>query len=140
MSINPYISAGEHFEEEEHKNRLEQEEDHVLQSLFEMTGIQSALQHDQIINSDTHDAMIVEREGLFVCVRSDFLMCELTTTYSEPSGSTRSSCIKRIEKAQASYGYWHTYLDRTIWISGSTEICISKEIRNTAAKVWSKHE
>ncbi|CEI92615.1 hypothetical protein RMCBS344292_06869 [Rhizopus microsporus] len=35
-----------------------------------MTGIQSALQHDQIINSDTHDAMIVEREANLVAQRA----------------------------------------------------------------------
>lgn len=40
-------------------------EDHVLKSLFEMTGIQSALQHDQIMDSASHDAVFVEREGDF---------------------------------------------------------------------------
>ena len=39
------------------------EEDHVLQSLFDMTGIQSALQHDQIMDSASHDTVFVEREG-----------------------------------------------------------------------------
>lgn len=38
-------------------------EDHVLKSLFEMTGIQSALQHDQIMDSASHDTVFVEREG-----------------------------------------------------------------------------
>lgn len=37
--------------------------DNILNSLFEMTGIQSALQHDQIIESDAQDRVFVEREG-----------------------------------------------------------------------------
>lgn len=63
-----YDSAGERLEEEERRKEKEQEmnpnnEDHVLKSLFEMTGIQSALHHDQIMDSASHDAVFVEREG-----------------------------------------------------------------------------
>ncbi|KAG1458747.1 hypothetical protein G6F56_006323 [Rhizopus delemar] len=47
---------------EEDTERKSHEEDHVLQSLFEMTGIQSALQHDQIIESTSQEASIVEKE------------------------------------------------------------------------------
>lgn len=46
-------------------NESNDNEDHVLKSLFEMTGIQSALQHDQIMDSASHDAVFVEREGNF---------------------------------------------------------------------------
>lgn len=48
---------------DERSEEEKQEEDHVLQSLFEMTGIQSALKHDQIMDSASHDAMIIEKEG-----------------------------------------------------------------------------
>lgn len=65
------ISAGERLEQEERRKErglLQQQEDeghedHVLKSLFEMTGIQSALQHDQIMDSASHDTVFVEREG-----------------------------------------------------------------------------
>lgn len=62
------FSAGERLEEEERRKEREQmetneSEDHVLKSLFEMTGIQSALQHDQIMDSASHDTVFVEREG-----------------------------------------------------------------------------
>ncbi|KAI8368638.1 SNF2 family N-terminal domain-containing protein [Choanephora cucurbitarum] len=46
------------------------EEDHVLQSLFDMTGIQSALQHDQIMDSASHDTVFVEREATQVAERA----------------------------------------------------------------------
>lgn len=52
--------AGETLEQEERKR---ESEDHVLESLFEMTGIQSALQHDQIMESTSHDTVFIEREG-----------------------------------------------------------------------------
>lgn len=35
----------------------------MLSSLFEMTGIQSALQHDRIMESAEQDTFFVEREG-----------------------------------------------------------------------------
>jgi DNA excision repair protein ERCC-6 len=38
-------------------------DDNVLSSLFEMTGIQSALQHDRIMESAAQDTFFVEREG-----------------------------------------------------------------------------
>lgn len=71
-TTNSIYSAGERLEEEERRKEREQMEasnsndgeDHVLKSLFEMTGIQSALQHDQIMDSASHDAVFVEREGI----------------------------------------------------------------------------
>lgn len=73
-------SAGERLEEEERRKEREQMEandntdgeDHVLKSLFEMTGIQSALQHDQIMDSASHDAVFVEREGNFNSTRAKY--------------------------------------------------------------------
>ncbi|KAI9497024.1 SNF2 family N-terminal domain-containing protein [Zychaea mexicana] len=41
-------------------------EDGVLKSLFEMTGIQSALQHDRIMESGAQDRVLVEREASLV--------------------------------------------------------------------------
>ncbi|GAB5590463.1 DNA repair protein rhp26 [Umbelopsis nana] len=38
--------------------------DNILSSLFEMTGIQSAIQHDQIVDGADQEKMIVDREGL----------------------------------------------------------------------------
>ncbi|KAG1224825.1 hypothetical protein G6F35_003779 [Rhizopus arrhizus] len=55
---------------DERSEEEKQEEDHVLQSLFEMTGIQSALKHDQIIDSASHDAMIIEKEANLVAQRA----------------------------------------------------------------------
>jgi DNA excision repair protein ERCC-6 len=40
--------------------------DNILNSLFEMTGIQSAIQHDQIVDSAGQERMIVDREGICV--------------------------------------------------------------------------
>jgi hypothetical protein len=37
--------------------------DNILSSLFEMTGIQSAIQHDQIVDGADQEKMIVDREG-----------------------------------------------------------------------------
>jgi DNA excision repair protein ERCC-6 len=41
-----------------------------LKSLFEMTGIQSALQHDQIMDSASHDSVFVEREATIIAERA----------------------------------------------------------------------
>ncbi|KAI8143975.1 SNF2 family N-terminal domain-containing protein [Fennellomyces sp. T-0311] len=41
-------------------------EDGVLKSLFEMTGIQSALQHDRIMESGAQDRVLVEREASLI--------------------------------------------------------------------------
>lgn len=38
---------------------------HILQSLFEMTGIQSALKHDQIMDAARPESVIMEKEGIF---------------------------------------------------------------------------
>ncbi|CEP17812.1 hypothetical protein [Parasitella parasitica] len=70
--------AGERLEQEERRKEREQlkstknneNEDHVLKSLFEMTGIQSALQHDQIMDSASHDAVFVEREATLIAERA----------------------------------------------------------------------
>ncbi|KAI8645959.1 SNF2 family N-terminal domain-containing protein [Parasitella parasitica] len=70
--------AGERLEEEERRKEREQmkasenneNEDNVLKSLFEMTGIQSALQHDQIMDSASHDAVFVEREATLIAERA----------------------------------------------------------------------
>lgn len=39
-------------------------EDNVLKSLFEMTGIQSALQHDQIMDSGQQERVLADNEGI----------------------------------------------------------------------------
>ncbi|KAI9343810.1 SNF2 family N-terminal domain-containing protein [Pilaira anomala] len=59
--------AGETIEREERKK---ESEDQVLQSLFEMTGIQSALQHDQIMDSTSHDTVFIEREATIIAERA----------------------------------------------------------------------
>ncbi|RUS24686.1 putative RAD26 [Jimgerdemannia flammicorona] len=41
------------------------DESHILKSLFEMTGIHSALKHDQIMDAARPEDMIVEREGAY---------------------------------------------------------------------------
>ncbi|KAI7894779.1 SNF2 family N-terminal domain-containing protein [Mucor mucedo] len=58
------------IEDERRKEREQDNEDHVLKSLFEMTGIQSALQHDQIMDSASHDSMFVEREATIIAERA----------------------------------------------------------------------
>ncbi|KAF7729838.1 hypothetical protein EC973_003572 [Apophysomyces ossiformis] len=45
-------------------------EDNVLKSLFEMTGIQSALLHDQIVDSASQDTVFVEREATIIAERA----------------------------------------------------------------------
>lgn len=74
-------SAGERLEEEERRKELEQSrqvednEDNVLKSLFEMTGIQSALKHDQIMDSASHDAVFIEREGIYrICFSMPWIL------------------------------------------------------------------
>lgn len=42
--------------------------DTILNSLFEMTGIQSAIQHDQIVEGADQEKMIVDREGKYLCL------------------------------------------------------------------------
>ncbi|GAA5816119.1 hypothetical protein MFLAVUS_009642 [Mucor flavus] len=59
--------AGETLEQEERKR---ESEDHVLESLFEMTGIQSALQHDQIMESTSHDTVFIEREATIIAEKA----------------------------------------------------------------------
>lgn len=41
-----------------------------MKSLFEMTGIQSALKHDQIMDSASHDAVLIEREATHIAERA----------------------------------------------------------------------
>ncbi|KAG2174127.1 hypothetical protein INT43_004147 [Umbelopsis isabellina] len=45
-------------------------DDNILNSLFEMTGIQSAIQHDQIVDSAGQERMIVDREASRVAERA----------------------------------------------------------------------
>ncbi|CAO3597105.1 unnamed protein product [Absidia cylindrospora] len=45
-------------------------DDNVLSSLFEMAGIQSALQHDSIMESETQDTFFVEREATMIAERA----------------------------------------------------------------------
>ncbi|KAI8334007.1 SNF2 family N-terminal domain-containing protein [Chlamydoabsidia padenii] len=45
-------------------------DDNVLSSLFEMTGIQSALQHDRIMESTAQDTFFVEREASMIAERA----------------------------------------------------------------------
>lgn len=78
LTNNYGSSAGERLEEEERRKEREaaekshndDNEDNVLKSLFEMTGIQSALQHDQIMDSASHDAVFVEREAAIIAERA----------------------------------------------------------------------
>jgi DNA excision repair protein ERCC-6 len=68
-----FYSAGERLEVEERereRQREEENEDNVLKSLFEMTGIQSALKHDQIMDSASHDAVLIEREATQIAERA----------------------------------------------------------------------
>lgn len=58
----------ERRQESQQSQQAEDNEDNVLKSLFEMTGIQSALKHDQIMDSASHDAVFIEREGTLECV------------------------------------------------------------------------
>ncbi|KAM3583284.1 DNA repair protein rhp26 [Umbelopsis sp. WA50703] len=44
--------------------------DNILNSLFEMTGIQSAIQHDQIVDSAGQERMIVDREASRIAERA----------------------------------------------------------------------
>jgi DNA excision repair protein ERCC-6 len=79
------ISAGERLEQEERRKEREllekqqdqAHEDHILKSLFEMTGIQSALQHDQIMDSASHDTVFVEREGTNIQPRRNLTLIHL---------------------------------------------------------------
>ncbi|KAL0084706.1 SNF2 family N-terminal domain-containing protein [Phycomyces blakesleeanus] len=52
------------------RNHEASEEDGVLQSLFDMTGIQSALKHDQIMDSTSHDDLFVEREATLIAEKA----------------------------------------------------------------------
>ncbi|KAI8060927.1 SNF2 family N-terminal domain-containing protein [Gongronella butleri] len=51
---------------ESHNQKDGGHDDHVLSSLFEMTGIHSALQHDRIMDADGHDTFFVEREASLI--------------------------------------------------------------------------
>ncbi|KAI9322570.1 SNF2 family N-terminal domain-containing protein [Dichotomocladium elegans] len=51
---------------EENAQRSKTSEDNVLKSLFEMTGIQSALEHDQIMESSAQDKVFVEKEASLI--------------------------------------------------------------------------
>ncbi|KAI9031602.1 SNF2 family N-terminal domain-containing protein [Phycomyces nitens] len=66
--IHSYISNGGKKEKRK-KNQENGEEDVVLQSLFDMTGIQSALKHDQIMDS-SHDDVFVEREATMIAEKA----------------------------------------------------------------------
>lgn len=39
------------------------DDSHILESLFEMTGLHSAIQHDQLVEKPRHEAVLVEREA-----------------------------------------------------------------------------
>ncbi|KAG0175755.1 hypothetical protein DFQ29_007055 [Apophysomyces sp. BC1021] len=56
--------------ENHQENSSSNGEDSVLRSLFQMTGIQSALQHDQIVDSASHDVVFVEREATLIAERA----------------------------------------------------------------------
>ncbi|KAI8098665.1 SNF2 family N-terminal domain-containing protein [Halteromyces radiatus] len=51
-------------------------DDNVLSSLFEMTGIQSALQHDRIMESGTQDSFFVEREATMIAEQAAMALKE----------------------------------------------------------------
>ena len=58
------VSSAKNTEQQQDKQqKSSNSEDGVLKSLFEMTGIQSALQHDRIMESGAQDRVFVEREG-----------------------------------------------------------------------------
>jgi len=39
-------------------------QDHILESLFELTGLHSAIQHDKIVDKPRQEALLVEREAM----------------------------------------------------------------------------
>jgi DNA excision repair protein ERCC-6 len=39
------------------------DDSHILESLFEMTGLHSAIQHDRLVEKPRHEAVLVEREA-----------------------------------------------------------------------------
>ncbi|KAI9249005.1 SNF2 family N-terminal domain-containing protein [Sporodiniella umbellata] len=98
-SLEPY--------EEDRVETKAAEEDNVLQSLFEMTGIQSALQHDRIIESSSHDAVIVEKEANMIAQRAAAALKESRrirrmTDVSNPTWTGRSGTVgapKNFEKS-----------------------------------------
>ncbi|KAI8971092.1 SNF2 family N-terminal domain-containing protein [Pilobolus umbonatus] len=70
-SLEQYV--GERLEEEEESNRRKdrkEADDNVLKNLFEMTGIQSALKHDQIMESASHDSVFIEQEANLIAERA----------------------------------------------------------------------
>jgi DNA excision repair protein ERCC-6 len=62
-----YFSATQEDESREDIDSDTENNDNILNSLFEMTGIQSAIQHDQIVDGADQEKMIVDREGDIIC-------------------------------------------------------------------------
>ncbi|KAG2223240.1 hypothetical protein INT45_006121, partial [Circinella minor] len=63
---NAISSSNNTEQQQEEQQKPSNSEDGVLKSLFEMTGIQSALQHDRIMESGAQDRVFVEREAALV--------------------------------------------------------------------------
>ena len=50
-------------------------EANILSSLFEMSGVHSALKHDEIMDSAKQEHLIVEREGKIFVSSSKYTSC-----------------------------------------------------------------
>ncbi|KAI9305314.1 SNF2 family N-terminal domain-containing protein [Cunninghamella echinulata] len=55
---------------EEDETKEKPGDDNILSSLFEMTGIQSALKHDHIMEASTKDTFFVEREATMIAEKA----------------------------------------------------------------------
>ncbi|KAI8883343.1 hypothetical protein K501DRAFT_219421, partial [Backusella circina FSU 941] len=79
--------AGEKIEKQQKRKRGE---DNILNSLFEMTGIQSALEHDRIMNS-SHDKILVDQEADRVAKEAAEALKESRRQSNKRFGRVRSS-------------------------------------------------
>ena len=86
-------------------------ETNILTSLFELSGVHSALKHDDIMDSAKQEHLIVEREGMYCFNKKkkkdsnaqSVLTPKLCSVYpngnnSYKSGRARHGCIKGIQK------------------------------------------
>jgi hypothetical protein len=92
----------------------ESSEGNILASLFESSGVHSALKHDEIMDAAKPEDLIVEREGNYErCVgcirhqlressRSLYTLC--VRSLSDTSGRTRHGSSKGIQKETSSSG------------------------------------
>ncbi|CAO3646467.1 unnamed protein product [Cunninghamella echinulata] len=64
------IESFKNKKNEENEIKDKPGDDNILSSLFEMTGIQSALKHDHIMEASTKDAFFVEREATMIAEKA----------------------------------------------------------------------